>query len=106
MEIEYIAIDAIKPYERNPRKNDAAVDSVAASIREFGFQQPIMCDTDGVIIVGHTRLKAAKKLGLKTVPVVYADLPEDKVKAYLSEAGVSRGKVEVYIGVDVLKKND
>lgn len=82
MEIEYIAIDAIKPYERNPRKNDAAVDSVAASIREFGFQQPIVCDTDGVIIVGHTRLKAAKKLGLKTVPVVYADLPEDKVKAY------------------------
>lgn len=82
MEIEYIAINAIKPYERNPRKNDAAVDAVAASIQEFGFQQPIVCDLDGVIIVGHTRLKAAKKLGLKTVPVVYADLPEDKVKAY------------------------
>ena len=82
MKIEYITIDAIKPYERNPRKNDAAVDAVAASIQEFGFQQPIVCDTDGVIIVGHTRLKAAKKLGLKTVPVVYADLPEDKVKAY------------------------
>lgn len=82
MEIEYIAINAIKPYERNPRKNDAAVDAVAASIQEFGFQQPIVCDLDGVIIVGHTRLKAAKKLGLKTVPVVYADLPEEKVKAY------------------------
>lgn len=58
MEIEYIAINAIKPYERNPRKNDAAVDAVAASIREFGFQQPIVCDLDGVIIAGHTRLLA------------------------------------------------
>lgn len=48
MEIEYIAIDAIKPYERNPRKNNAAVDAVAASIREFGFQQPIVCDLDGL----------------------------------------------------------
>lgn len=82
LKVEYVGIDTIKPYKRNPRKNDAAVDAVAASIREFGFQQPIVCDMDGVIIVGHTRLKAAKKLGLKTVPVVYADLPEDKVKAY------------------------
>ena len=82
MNVQEISISKIRPYERNPRRNDAAVDAVAASIREFGFQQPIVCDMDGVIIVGHTRLKAAKKLGLKTVPVVYADLPEDKVKAY------------------------
>ena len=82
MKVETVSISKIKPYERNPRRNDAAVDAVAASIREFGFQQPIVCDMDGVVIAGHTRLKAAKKLGLKTVPVVYADLPEDKVKAY------------------------
>lgn len=82
LRVEIVPIDSIRPYERNPRKNDAAVDAVAASIREFGFQQPIVCDTDGVVIVGHTRLKAAKKLGMKTVPVVYANLTSDKAKAY------------------------
>lgn len=82
LNIEYVSVDKIKPYENNPRKNDEAVDKVAASIREFGFQQPIVVDKDGVIIVGHTRLKAAKKLKLKEVPVVYADLPEEKAKAY------------------------
>lgn len=82
MNVQEISISKIRPYGRNPRRNDGAVDAVAASIQEFGFQQPIVCDMDGVIIVGHTRLRAAKKLGLKTVPVVYADLPEDKAKAY------------------------
>lgn len=82
MNVQEIRISEIRPYERNPRRNDGAVDAVAASIQEFGFRQPIVCDMNGVIIVGHTRLKAAKKLGLKTVPVVYADLPEDKIKAY------------------------
>ena len=82
MNVQNVEIELVKPYKRNPRKNDSAVDAVAASIREFGFQQPIVCDLDGVVIVGHTRLKAAKKLGLATVPVVYADLPSAKVKAY------------------------
>ena len=82
MNVQNVEIELVKPYKRNPRKNDSAVDAVAASIREFGFQQPIVCDMDGVVIVGHTRLKAAKKLGLATVPVVYADLPAAKVKAY------------------------
>ena len=76
-------IKKVKPYERNPRRNDNAVDAVAASIREFGFRQPIVVDRDGVIIVGHTRLKAAKKLGMKEVPVLVADdLTEEQVKAY------------------------
>lgn len=75
-------IERIKPYANNPRKNDEAVDKVARSLKDYGFQQPIVCDKDGVIIVGHTRLKAAQKLGLKTVPVVYADLPEDKANEY------------------------
>lgn len=82
MEVRSVRLEDITPYERNPRKNDAAVDKVAASIREFGFQQPIVCDAAGVIIVGHTRYKAAQKLGLDTVPVVFADLPEEKAKAY------------------------
>lgn len=75
-------VDRPKPYARNPRRNDAAVEKVAASIREFGWAQPIVVDGDGVIIIGHTRLKAAKKLGLATVPVlVRADLTPEQVAA-------------------------
>ena len=73
----------ITPYAQNPRKNDDAVDKVAASIQEFGFKQPIVVDKDGIIIVGHTRYKAAQKLGLETVPVLVADdLTEEQAKAY------------------------
>ena len=73
----------IKPYEKNPRINDAAVDAVAASIRQFGFRQPIVVDGDGVIVCGHTRWKAAQKLGLKNVPVhVARDLTPDQIRAY------------------------
>jgi DNA modification methylase len=83
MEVKLVSIDDVRPYEKNPRINDAAVDAVAASLREFGFRQPIVVDEAGVIIVGHTRWKAAKKLGLAKVPVhVATDLPPEKVKAY------------------------
>lgn len=83
MQIELKPIDQIKPYERNPRKNDAAVEAVARSIREFGFRVPIVVDADGVIICGHTRLKAAIKLGFSEVPVhVATDLTEAQAKAY------------------------
>ena len=83
MQVSERLVQEIIPYENNPRNNDEAVDKVAESIREFGFQQPIVIDKDGVVIVGHTRLKAAKKLGLETVPVVVAeDLTEEQAKAY------------------------
>jgi len=83
MQIELRDIDGVRPYEGNPRINDQAVDAVAASLREFGFRQPIVVDEDGVIIVGHTRWKAAKKLGLAKVPVhVARDLSAEQVKAY------------------------
>ena len=59
---------SVKPYEKNPRNNDDAVDAVAASIKEFGFRQPIVVDAEGVIICGHTRYKAALKLVLEKVP--------------------------------------
>ena len=76
-------IESIRPYENNPRLNDAAVDAVARSIQEFGFRQPIVVDEDGVIIVGHTRYKAALKLGLTEVPVhVAVGLTPAQVKAY------------------------
>jgi len=83
MQIEQRNINEIIPYEQNPRLNDDAVDAVANSIKEFGWRVPIIVDKDMVIICGHTRLKAAKQLGLTEVPVhVAADLPPDKVKAY------------------------
>lgn len=73
----------LHPYERNPRNNDGAVDAVAASIKEFGFKVPVVIDTDDVIVAGHTRVKAAKKLGLKTVPCIVADdLTPEQVKAF------------------------
>ena len=83
MEIINKKLSEIKPYENNPRINDNAVDYVAKSIQEFGFKNPIIVDKNNVIIAGHTRYKASKKLGLKEVPCVVADdLTEEKVRAY------------------------
>ena len=73
----------IRPYEKNPRKNDDAVKYVAESIKQFGFKVPIVIDRDGVIVAGHTRWKAAKRLKLQTVPCVVADdLTEEQIKAF------------------------
>ena len=83
MQVQSMKISEVKPYDKNPRKNDDGVDAVAKSIKEFNWQQPIVVDKDNVIIVGHTRYKAAKKLGMKEVPVVVADnLSPEQVKAY------------------------
>jgi DNA modification methylase len=83
MKIAKREIDSIKPYEGNPRINDKAVEAVAASIREFGFRQPIVVDEDGVIVCGHTRYLAALELKLKTVPVhVATDLTPEQIRAY------------------------
>ena len=79
--VELVNIDTIIPYARNPRNNADAVDSVVSSIKEFGFKQPIVVDKENVIIVGHTRYTAAKRLDMKQVPVLKAtDLDENKVK--------------------------
>lgn len=81
--IEYMATDRLIPYVNNPRKNDKAVDVVAGSIQEFGFKNPIIVDKDNVIVAGHTRLLAARKLGLEEVPVIRAeDLTEQQIKAF------------------------
>lgn len=83
MKVRLVPIENVKPYENNPRDNDDAVDAVANSIKEFGWQQPIVTDTEGVIIAGHTRYKAAQKLGYTEVPVVVANnLTDEQVKAY------------------------
>ena len=83
MNIIEMGIDEVIPYENNPRKNDDAVDKVALSISAFGFKVPIVIDANNVIVTGHTRVKAAKKLGLKTVPCIKADdLTEEQIKAF------------------------
>lgn len=82
MIIEQRSIDSIRPYPRNPRRNDQAVDRVAQSIKEFGFNQPIVVDSEGVIVVGHTRFKAAQKLKLTQVPVLVATASNEKLQAY------------------------
>lgn len=83
MEIIEKKIENITPYEKNPRKNDEAVDAVANSIKEFGFKVPIVIDKDGIIVAGHTRYKAAKKLRMKSVPcIVASDLTDEQIKAF------------------------
>lgn len=82
-QIQEVPIGDIKPYANNPRDNDRAVDALAKSIKSFGWQQPIVVDKNMVVIVGHTRLKAAKKLGAEKVPVVIAEnLTDEQAKAY------------------------
>lgn len=81
--VTYMDVDSLIPYANNPRLNDNAVDAVAASIKEFGFKVPIVVDGENVIINGHTRLKAAHKLGLTQVPVIVADdLTPAQAKAF------------------------
>ncbi len=83
MIIEQRPIEAVRPYPNNPRNNKKAVAAVAASIKEFGFKVPIVVDTAGVIITGHTRREAAISLGMKTVPVIVADdLTEAQIRAF------------------------
>jgi len=83
LQIEYIPISEIKPYKNNPRKNEKAIDIVAKSIKEFGFKNPVIIDKNNEIVAGHTRIKAATKLGMTEVPVIWADdLTVEQVKAF------------------------
>jgi site-specific DNA-methyltransferase (adenine-specific) len=83
MQIIEKRLDELTPYENNPRKNENAVPYVAESIKRYGFKQPIVVDTDGVIVAGHTRYAAAIELGLESVPCVVADdLTEEEIAEY------------------------
>lgn len=98
LNVQEMKPDALIPYARNPRKNRKAIDAVAASLKEFGFQQPIVVDKNMVVIVGHTRLAAAKKLKMETVPVVVAEnLSPEQAKAYRL-ADNSTGELSVWDG--------
>lgn len=82
MEIQNLQLDDIKPYWRNPRKNEKAIEAVKQSIKDYGFNQPIIVDVKKVIIAGHTRYKALLELGYKIAPCVILDLPPAKAKEY------------------------
>ena len=84
MKVETVSLKDIKPYEKNAKKHpDEQVQHIANSLKRFGWKQPLVVDRDGVVVVGHGRMLAAQKLGMKTVPVVYADdLTDDEVKAF------------------------
>ena len=83
LNVEYMGIETLIPYINNPRKNEKAIDIVVGSIKEFGFKNPIIVDKDNIIVAGHTRYEASKKLDLKEVPVIKADdLSERQIKAF------------------------
>lgn len=83
MEIITKYISEIIPYENNPRKNDEAVEYVANSIKEFGFKVPVIIDKNNVIVAGHTRVKAAERLGIEEIPCIMADdLTDEQIKAF------------------------
>jgi len=82
LKIQQMEPSALKPWEDNPRINDEAVDAVVKSIKSFGFNVPILCDQQFTIIAGHTRWKAAKKVGMKSVPVISLELSEAQRDAF------------------------
>lgn len=83
LKVEHWPIDRLKEYARNPRKNDEQVDRMVGAIQEFGFRIPVVARSDGLVIDGHLRLKAARKLGMEIVPVALADdLTEAQIKAF------------------------
>ena len=102
MKVKMVAIEDVVPYARNPRKNMAAISKVSASLKEFGWQQPVVVDKDMVVIAGHTRLEAARTLDMKKVPVQIADkLTDAQVKAYrIADNRVSQ---EAEWDIDLLK---
>ena len=108
-QIVQMPIGKVRPYPRNPRRNDDSVDAVAESIRQFGFQSPIIVDRDRVIIAGHTRFKAAKKLGLAEVPVIVAEeLTPEQAQAYriADNSAGSKSEWDLDILADILQDLD
>lgn len=102
MEITNKKINELRPYENNPRMNDDAVQYVRNSIEQFGFKVPIIIDKNNVVIAGHTRLKAAKEIGMKEVPCIIADdLTDEQVKAFrLADNKVSEKSMWDYSKLD------
>ena len=100
LEIVYVSIDKIKPYKNNPRNNKKAIDKVAKSIREYGFKVPCVLDSNFVLITGHTRYEAAKKIGMKKIPCIIAD---DLSTAKANAFRIADNKVAEYSTWDMEK---
>ena len=84
MELKEVALAALKPFKGNPRVHpDRAIEKLVRSIQEFGWTNPILAAQDGTILAGHARLKAAVKAGITTVPVIYLDIPQEKIPLYV-----------------------
>jgi ParB-like chromosome segregation protein Spo0J len=105
-QVELWSIDRFVPYARNPRKNDAAVDRMAASIQEFGFKIPVLARSSGEVVDGHLRLKAARKLGITEIPTILCDEWTDaQVKAFRLMVNRSVGWAEwdeTLLGLEIL----
>ena len=83
LKIEYVDINSIKSYKKNPRKNEKAIPYVMESIKQFGFKNPVILDKNNVIVAGHTRIESAKRLGITEIPCIYADdLTDEQIKAF------------------------
>lgn len=83
LKIEYVDINKIRPYKKNPRKNEEAIPYVMESIKQFGFKNPVILDKDNVIVAGHTRIESAKRLGITEIPCIYADdLTDEQIRAF------------------------
>jgi len=78
LEVRYVPIDQLREWEKNPRKNDKAAEKLARLIEQYGFVNPVIATPDNVVRAGHTRIKAARRLGLKEVPVIYVDFSSEK----------------------------
>jgi site-specific DNA-methyltransferase (adenine-specific) len=92
MQVQQVQTDRLKPWADNPRVNEHAVDAVARSISNFGFNMPILCDQDLTIVAGHTRWKAAKKIGIPSVPVIVLEMTDGQPRAgsYIVRSGRAR----------------
>lgn len=108
MEVININVNQLTPYENNPRNNNEAIQYVANSIKEFGFKVPLVIDSDNVVICGHTRLLAAKQLGMEEVPCIVADdLTDEQIKAFrladnkVAEMCCKRLQLQEKIGEDI-----
>lgn len=82
LQVKEIELEKLHPWEGNPRLNEYAVGAVAESIRSFGFNMPILCDQSLTIVAGHTRWKAAQKLGVEKVPVIVVEMTDAKWRNY------------------------
>lgn len=113
MEIKEVSVKEIIPYENNPRKNEDAIQVVMNSIEEFGIKQPLVLDENNVIVVGHTRFEAAKRLGYKSLPCIIAsDLSDEQIRAYRLvdnktneyaewDMGLLSGEIDSIFGIDM-----